>query len=433
MKTIINARIYDYKDYIENGYVRFDKKILEVGTMDKFISREDEEIINADGDLLLPSFVCAHSHIYSIFARGLSIPFHPSNFQEILDQMWWKLDSKIDNDITYYSGIAAASEFLLNGVTTVIDHHASAQIRGSLSALAASVGGVAGMRGIYCFESSDRYKIQDCIFENSEFSSLHRGDKCVGIFGLHASMSLSDKSLKKIKSICEEQPIHIHVAESFMDEEDCINKYNCRVIERLDKFGLLNKDSLIVHGVFMNSKELEILAKRKAYIVVNTTSNMNNAVGLPQVRSYLKHGIPVMVGNDGLSSNMASEYMNVYYTSHLENITPVELSLDDVKQMIINSNEYVSRVLKTKLGEFKPGFASDFMRVKYTPFTEVNKSNIFGHIFFGLFPAFKPSDVYIAGDRVVENYALTNPELIKQLRVAKLYADKLWTRVKEVK
>ena len=431
MKTIINARIYDYKNYIENGFVRFDEKgIVDVNEMSRFINSDNEEIIDAHGGILLPSFVCAHSHIYSIFARGLSIPFHPNNFQEILDQMWWKIDAKINNDITYYSGIAAASEFLLNGVTTVIDHHASGEIRGSLSSLASSVSGVAGMRGIYCFESSDRYNIRDCISENGEFISSNKSDKCAGLFGLHASMSLSDESLRDISSICKNYPIHIHVAESQMDEEDCLNKYNCRIIERLDKFNILNKDSLIVHGVFLNSNELEIIAKKKAYIVVNTTSNMNNAVGLPNVKSYLKHGIPVMVGNDGLSSNMASEYMNVYYTSHLKNISPTEISLDDVKQMIINSNDYASSLLQTKIGEIKQGYQADLMIVKYSPFTQLNESNIFGHLFFGLFPAFKPSDVFIGGEHVVKDYQLTNAKLLSELSVAKLYADKLWNKVK---
>ena len=119
MKAIINVRIYDYQNYIENGYVVFDKNIIKVGKMSEF-KNEGYSLIDGKGQLLLPNFVCAHSHIYSIFARGLALPFNPKNFQEILDQMWWKLDSQIDNDITYYSGIAAGSEFLLNGVSTVI-------------------------------------------------------------------------------------------------------------------------------------------------------------------------------------------------------------------------------------------------------------------------------------------------------------------------
>lgn len=433
MKTIINARIYDYKNYIENGYVRFDKEIVEVGPMEAFVNNGYEEIENANRDLVLPSFVCAHSHIYSIFARGLSIPFNPKSFQDILKQMWWKLDSKITNDISYYSGIAAASEFLLNGVTTVIDHHASGQIRGSLHALQSAVTGVAGMRGIYCFETSDRYNSFDCIYENSEFSSLHKSPKCAGIIGMHASMTLEDNTLEKTKSIIEDQPIHIHVAESYADEEDCIGKYKCRIIERFDKFNLLNDDSLIVHGVYLNNKELEILSKKKVSIVVNTTSNMNNAVGLPLVKQYLKYGIPVMVGNDGLSSNMASEYMNVYYTSHLENLSPKEITIGDVKQMILNAYDYVSRILGIKIGEIKEGHVADLMRVKYSPFTEIDATNVFGHIFFGLFPAFKPSDVYVDGEHVVKDYVLTNSQLLAELVDAKRHADELWTKVKEEK
>lgn len=134
MKAIINVRLYDYVNYIENGYIIFDKEIIEVGQMKKFVNN-NYDIIDGKGALLLPNFVCAHSHIYSIFARGLSLPFSPHNFLDILEQMWWKIDAKLNNELTYYSGICASSEFLLNGVTTVIDHHASGEILGSLNAL----------------------------------------------------------------------------------------------------------------------------------------------------------------------------------------------------------------------------------------------------------------------------------------------------------
>ena len=162
MKAIINARIYDYTNYIENGYVIFNKEIIEVGPMSNF-KRKDLEVIDFEGDLLIPSFVCNHAHIYSIFARGLALPFSPKNFQDILDQMWWKLDAKLNNKMTYYSGIAASYEFLLNGVTTVIDHHASGEILGSLTSLSNAVSNVANIRGLYCFETSDRYNIDECL------------------------------------------------------------------------------------------------------------------------------------------------------------------------------------------------------------------------------------------------------------------------------
>ena len=157
------------------------------------------QLIDAKGQMLLPNFVCAHSHIYSIFARGLALPFNPKNFQDILDQMWWKLDSQIDNEITYYSGIAAGSEFLLNGVTTIIDHHASGtEIIGSLTSLKKALNNTLHMRSILCFESSDRYPIKDCVKENMSFANKNHTEFVSGLFGMHASMSLSDNSLKLI-------------------------------------------------------------------------------------------------------------------------------------------------------------------------------------------------------------------------------------------
>ena len=427
MNAIINARIYDYVQYIENGYLLYDDKIIEAGDMRDFKNENLEKIEDFHGDLLMPTFVCAHSHIYSIFARGLSLPFNPKNFQDILDQMWWKLDAQLDNKMTYYSAISAGYEFLLNGVTSVIDHHASGEIKGSLSALRKAFIGPLKMRGIFCFETSDRYDIKQCIKENVSFANRYHGD---GLFGMHASMSISDKTLKQIAKVKGNIPLHIHVAESEMDEQDSMMKYGKTIMERLEDSGVLINESLIVHGVALSDKELDIIARNKCYMVVNTTSNMNNAVGLPFVRNYLDHNIPVMVGNDGLNSNMASEYMNVMFSGHLRANSPTAIGVEDVRQMIRNAYEYVSKRKSILLGEFKKGFEADFMRIKYKPFTKIDETNILGHIVFGLFPNFKPSDVYTYGIKRVKNYKITSKSLEKQVIEARKYADELWSKVK---
>lgn len=433
MKAIINARIYDYKNYIENGFVIFDKEIVKVGEMKDYKPDSSLEVIDFGGDLLLPSFVCSHAHIYSIFARGLSLPFNPKNFQEILDQMWWKLDAKLTNELTFYSGIAASYEFLLNGVTTVIDHHASGEIIGSLTNLSKAVSGVAKMRGIYCFETSDRYNADECVLENVSFAKNNKNERIAGLFGMHASMSLSDGTLEKIAAKAKDIPLHVHVAESKMDEDDSKEKYSTDIISRFDKFGIISPRSLIVHGVHLDEKEMQIVHDRGAYMVINTTSNMNNAVGVPNVKAYLDHNIPVMVGNDGLNSDMASEYMNVYYTSHLKNESPTTLNLGDVLKMINNSYEYVSEAFGIKLGKFSQGYKADLLRVKYTPFTKMDNTNAFGHIFFGLFPNFKPRDVLMDGEYQVKNYELVNDQLNASFKQCKTFSQKLWDSLKEEK
>lgn len=424
-KAIINVKIFDYDNFIEDGYIVFDDIVREVGPMSQF-KNNFYHVIHGHGQIVMPSFVCAHSHIYSIFARGLSLPFNPKNFQDILDQMWWKLDDKIDNDITYYSGIAAGSEFLLNGVTTIIDHHASGEeIVGSLSSLQKALVNKLHMRGLFCFESSDRYNIKDCIKENSSFASKHVG----GLFGMHASMSLSDNSLKEIAKKQGDTPIHIHVAESKMDVDDCLMNYQTTIVERLDKYHLIKPDSLLVHCTFTTAKEIEIIKERKAYVVINPSSNLNNAVGITDIRSIIDSGVKVMIGNDGLSSSMTTEYLNAYYLGHLKNSSPLGVSLDDIKNCIVNAYEYVSRRLGVKIGKLQNGYVADFLTVDYVPFTEMNYKNAFGHIFFGLFPNFKPRNVYVNGKQLVKNYELTSSSVKKELEKSKEYSKELWKRV----
>ena len=431
MKVITNVRIFDYKNYIENGYVVFDKQIIEVGPMSQY---KDNGVkpIDGQGQLLLPNFVCNHAHIYSIFARGMILPFDPHNFLEILEQMWWKMDAKIDNKTTYYSGICAGKEFIENGVTTIIDHHASGtDITGSLKALKKALVNDLGLRAVLCFETSDRYPVDKCIKENISFMQKNKDDHIAGLFGMHASMTLSNKTLASASKKLKDGPIHIHVAESKMDEEDSQAKYGMSIIERLDKYGLVHPNSLIVHGVDIKDNELEIVSKRKAYMVVNTTSNMNNAVGLPNIKNYLNHGIKVMVGNDGLSSNMATEYLNAFYTTHLFNETPTALGLSEILDMINNSYEYVSKMLGIKLGRIEKDYEADFMLVPYKPFTVMDNTNAFGHVFYGLYPSLRPNDVYASGKCLLKNRKIVSKKVEKLFNESIDVSKDLWTRIKE--
>jgi cytosine/adenosine deaminase-related metal-dependent hydrolase len=196
LKAIINACIYDFHNYKQNCYILFDKEIIEVGHMQDF--KGGDEIYDARGCIIMPGLTNCHTHIYSTFSRGMSIPFNPKNFKEILEQLWWKLDSKLDKNDIYLSGLVYGIDCIKSGVTSIIDHHASGlSIRGSLQELKRSICDELGLRGIFCFETSDRFDVDECIEENIEFSR-QRTESSAGVFGMHASMSLSDGTLEKI-------------------------------------------------------------------------------------------------------------------------------------------------------------------------------------------------------------------------------------------
>ena len=395
VKVIKNVRIYDFKNYIEKGYVVFDEVIHEVGNMSDYRSQSYEEI-DGKNALLMPSLVNGHSHIYSTFARGMSAPFNPTTFRELLEQLWWKLDRYLDNEMTYYSGIVSGIEYLKNGVTTIVDHHASGEIIGSLHSLEKALD-LVGIRKILCFETSDRFDIDECITENLSYI-LNPSSTSNGLFGLHAAFTLSDETLSLVKMNQGDTPIHIHVAESIEDQEHSVKYYGKRVVNRLNDFGLINKNSIITHGLYLDEDELNIIKEKDAVIALNVTSNMNNAVGLPNYMKMKEHVIKVIIGNDGISQKMTSEYQNLYFSMHHKTTSPISFSFNDLITIINNTYEYASEQLGISLGKIKKGYVSDFLMIPYDEPTPLTKDNIFGHLFFGLFNNFRPKDVYVQGE-----------------------------------
>lgn len=114
--------------FIEDGAVAIDgTTISRVGTtQDIRAAYPDAEYIDAKGGLIMPAFINVHEHIYSSFARGLSINgYNPDGFLDILDGMWWTIDRNLTLRDTYLSAMATYIDCIKCGVTTIFDHHAS--------------------------------------------------------------------------------------------------------------------------------------------------------------------------------------------------------------------------------------------------------------------------------------------------------------------
>ncbi len=430
MKALINCRLYDYKNYMENAYVVFDEKIIEIGDMSDFKKGKIDEVIDVNNDVVLPGFVCSHTHLYSAFARGWNTPFNPKTFKDILKQLWWKLDHFLDLDMTYYSAYSFGLDQLKKGTTTFIDHHASNYVTGSLNQIKKALVDDLGVRAILAFETSDRFDVDETILENYNFIRNNHTDKVSGLFGLHASFTLSADTLKKVKYKLNGAGIHIHVAESIKDEEDCMKNYGKSVVERLNDLGLINDNSILVHCANVSEKELDIVKKNNAYIAINVTSNMNNAVGLPNIRLMDDKGIKLIIGNDGLIQSMPIEYLNAYYTSHLQTRNPVGFPLNSIKKAILNSYEFVGKQLNIKIGEFKKGFVADLITIPYQDFTPLNKDNMFGHVFFGMFPGFTPINLIANGQFMVNNYQTIKDLESKNIQALQ-EAKRLWKTIEK--
>jgi cytosine/adenosine deaminase-related metal-dependent hydrolase len=233
---------------IENGCVAVDgNRITDIGTTEALKAKyTDAEFYDARGGVIMPGLINTHGHIYSALARGMTLsgskPSH--SFRDILENLWWRVDRSLDLPEIKYSAYTTYIDSIKNGVTTFFDHHASAgRVRDSLFTIT-DVASELGIRTSLCYEVSDRdgESITDeGIAENAAFidyANRQKSDMIKGLFGLHASFTLSDETLEKCVKAASGAGFHVHVAEGVEDLLDCKRKYGKRVVERLAGFGI---------------------------------------------------------------------------------------------------------------------------------------------------------------------------------------------------
>ena len=378
---------------LKNHSIRIkDGVIVEIINDRDLVIVDGEEIVDAHSQLIMPGNICAHTHFYSAFARGMYIPGAPAgNFVEILNKLWWRLDRAIFKEDVELSAKVCLLDAIKHGTTTLIDHHASPGfITGSLNVIADAVK-EAGLRACLCYEVTDRGGEElalNGIKENVDFiNSTNRikNDHIAALFGLHASLTLSDKTLEKSRDLTPKNTgFHIHVAEDLIDEYESIHDHGMRVVDRLEKFDLLNLKTILAHCVHVDVREMEIIKDKQAWVSHQPRSNMNNAVGVSDVEGMLRSGIRVCMGNDGFSNAMWEEWKTAYFVHKLWNLDPRRMSADAVLEMGVYGNSALtSQLFGTEIGSIKKGSKADLIFVNYLPYTPMNIDNLPWHIIFG--------------------------------------------------
>ena len=380
--------------FFENGAVAMEgNTIVKVGTTEELKKLyPDAEFIDAKGGVIMPAFINAHEHIYSAFARGLSVKgYDPNGFLDILDGMWWTIDRHLTLEQTRLSAMATYVDSIKNGVTTTFDHHASfGEITGSLFAIEQAAKET-GVRSCLCYEVSDRDgkdKAKAAVMENADFikhALADDSDMIAGMMGMHASFTISDETME----LCAankpaEVGYHIHVAEGIEDLHHCLKTYGKRIIDRLMDCNVLGEKTLTAHCIYINKHEMELLRDTNTMVVHNPESNMGNACGCPPTMEIFHSGVLTGLGTDGYTHDMTESYKvaNILHKHHLCN---ANAAWGEVPQMLFDGNAKIAnRYFKKQLGVLKEGAAADVIVTDYIPLTPMDGSNANSHILFGM-------------------------------------------------
>jgi putative selenium metabolism protein SsnA len=393
-------------------------------------ARDEEDVLDLGGALVLPGFVNAHTHLYSALARGMPGPKEPPRrFVEILERVWWRLDQALDEETVRLSALAGAIDAALSGVTLVVDHHASpSAIPGSLETLRSAVEEV-GLRSVLCYEVTDRNgpEGRDLGLEETR-RFLTRGPTSLtrGMVGGHASFTLSEETMERLGALVEEADaaLHIHVAEDPADVEDCWHQHGVGLVERLGGHRLLRPSTLLAHGVHLEPAELEEAQDRGAWLIHNPRSNMNNDVGYAPTHAFRRGAL----GTDGMDGDVLAEARVAFLKRQ-------EAGRDDAFEaalrFLAGGHRVATELFGRPFGTLDPGAPADLLVLDYPSPTPVHDGNLAGHLLFGIDRSHVRS-VMVEGRWVVRDGRVVAIDAEAALARAREAAPRLWRRMESL-
>ena len=259
--------------------------------------------IDAFGCLVIPGLVNTHTHLPMSLFRGLAddLPLHDWLYDYIFPVEARYIDAKSVRIGTRLS----CAEMILNGTTTCCDgYFYESEVAEAVheSGLRAVLG-----QGIVDFPApgipDPKKNIEQAILFIQHW--LNRSGRIRPSLFCHSPYTCSAETLQKAKSAANDHNVlfQIHVAETRQEIEQIENNHHTGPIAYLDRLGLLDDRTLLVHCVWMDEKDIRRAARSGARISHNPHSNLKLAAGIAEVPKFLQAGIRMGLGTDSCASN----------------------------------------------------------------------------------------------------------------------------------
>jgi len=288
------------------GIVVQGENILFVGKSTEVSGRyTGKKTLDCTDKVIIPGLVNAHIHFSHHMSKSLIPdtlgPAVQSNFTHI------QASPNLIADNEVWGSKALLIEMLKGGQTTFLEagsYFPFEMLEAGLEEI--------GVKGFMGRRASDRESLghsslmeaTDDILKLQEKLLKEFGDQklirpCVCIVGLQR---YTDRLVIESKKMADRYGVLLNLHESaWLDlVTECRKRNGRRPIEHLEKLGVLDKNTVLVHMLFVNQKEVDILAKHGTKVVHCPSAGVK--LGYPFVfgrfPEMLEAGIPVAIGSD---------------------------------------------------------------------------------------------------------------------------------------
>ncbi len=303
---------------------------------------KSDRILNGKGKAVIPSLLNNHTHAAMSLLRGYADDFP---LQKWLSEYIWPMEKKLKAKDVYWGARLACLEMVKTGTTCFNDMYFFPQE----TARAAIDAGIRAVVSEVFFDPLETgEKLSNSL--KKSIKELKKMDELITpAIGPHAIYTLSNESLAWLAEFSKKEGLlmHFHLSETKKEVDECIEKSGKRPVELLDELGFFSKHSINAHCVWLDEKEIKILAKRKSRAVYCPTSNQKLSVGKAMPFKKLSHaGVIVSLGTDGNASNnsldLFEEMKSAVLLQKFSSNNPMEMTaIDAFKLCTLNAAESI--------------------------------------------------------------------------------------------
>ncbi|MBP2626483.1 MAG: 5-methylthioadenosine/S-adenosylhomocysteine deaminase [Firmicutes bacterium] len=319
-----------------------------------------DKVIDCTNMLAVPGFVNAHTHAAMTLFRSYA---DDMQLMDWLQNKIWPAEGNLVSEDVYWGTLLSVAEMIKSGTTTFSDMYfhmpevARAVAESGIRAvLARGMAGVAPNADQALAESEDFFRQ----YHNSADGRI------TVMLGPHAPYTCPPEYLKKVVTLAQSlgSEIHIHLAETIGEVDECKKKYGKSPIELMKELGVLDCGVLAAHCVHVSSADIEIMKEANVRVAHNPGSNMKLASGIAPVPEMLAAGLCVSLGTDGAASNNNLDMLEeIRLAAILHKVHALNPLLIPAKTAVSMATSYGAKALGlgAVTGIIAPGFKADIV------------------------------------------------------------------------
>jgi len=373
------------------------------------IDTNDTDTLDCRGKAILPSFANMHTHASMMFLRGVGAD---KPLMEWLNQDIWPIEAKLTADHIYALSRFAILEMIKTGTTFFLDMYSDPQetVRAVQDM---------GIRAAIPYIALDFFKPEERNLRtraaNAYLEVPAPSERIIKGLSCHAVYTCSEELIRSFSDWAKKDNLffHIHLSETETEVRDCIQKYGCRPVHLMQKWGVLGDKTILAHGVHFDDSEIQIVADTRCLVAHCPTSNLKLGSGQMNLQKYLDNGVQVALGTDGVASNnslsMLSEMKIAALSAKNKADSVLAAKVDDIFRLATRAG---FEAFGLDAGVIREGALADFILVDLNSPCLLPNPNLISHMVYAA-DSSCITDVFCDGKPVMINGHVAEEDEIK--------------------